>query len=77
MHNKTGQSVVVALSSGIFGFFGLPVYPLGNELAVETTYPVGEALSSGIVFMSGCVEVLLLVVLKLIYRLVILTSSSC
>ena len=53
MHNKTGQSILLAIMSGVFGFFGLPVYPLGNELAVETTYPVGEALSSGIVFMSG------------------------
>ncbi|CAK8680784.1 unnamed protein product [Clavelina lepadiformis] len=53
MHNKANQWVVLTCMCGLFGFFSIPVYPIGNELAVETTYPVGEATSSGIVFMSG------------------------
>lgn len=53
MQNMPDLQVPIALSCGFFGLFGLPVYPIGNELAVETTYPVGEATSSGILFMFG------------------------
>uniref|UniRef100_H2Y906 Major facilitator superfamily (MFS) profile domain-containing protein n=1 Tax=Ciona savignyi TaxID=51511 RepID=H2Y906_CIOSA len=52
-HNHVNQPGLIAAMCGVFGFFGIPVYPVGNELAVETTYPVGEAASSGVVFMSG------------------------
>ncbi|CAK8680793.1 unnamed protein product [Clavelina lepadiformis] len=63
MHNKANQWVVLTCMCGLFGFFSIPVYPIGNELAVETTYPVGEATSSGIVFMSGQLQGLILILL--------------
>ncbi|CAK8677998.1 unnamed protein product [Clavelina lepadiformis] len=63
MHNKPYQWVLLACMCGLFGFFGIPIYPIGNELAVETTYPVGEATSSGIVFMSGQLQGIVLVLL--------------
>ncbi|CAK8678000.1 solute carrier family 49 member A3-like isoform X2 [Clavelina lepadiformis] len=63
MHNQANQWVVLTCMCGLFGFFSLPVYPIGNELAVETTYPVGEATSSGIVFMSGQLQGLILILL--------------
>ena len=53
VHNYTNQREAIASVLGVFGFFGVPVYPIGNELAVETTYPVGEATSSGVIFMIG------------------------
>jgi len=61
LHNYTGQWVPLGFVCGVFGLFGIPVYPVGNELAVETTYPVGEATSSGIVFMSGQLQGIILV----------------
>ena len=59
VHHYPHQRVWVALTLGVFGFFGIPVYPIGNELAVEATYPVGEATSTGVIFMLGFVDVLL------------------
>ncbi len=38
-----------------FGFFGYSVYPVAMELGVECSYPVGEATSSGLIFVSGYV----------------------
>nr|CAB3263800.1 major facilitator superfamily domain-containing protein 7-like [Phallusia mammillata] len=61
LHNRPNQWVAIAVACGVFGFFGIPVYPIGNELAVETTYPVGEATSSGVVFMSGQLQGIILV----------------
>lgn len=63
MHSYPGLWVPIAISLGAFGLCGLPVYPIGNELSVETTYPVGEATSSGILFMSGQLQGILLVVI--------------
>nr|XP_002123744.1 solute carrier family 49 member A3 [Ciona intestinalis] len=60
-HNHVNESALIASMCGLFGFFGIPVYPVGNELAVETTYPVGEATSSGVVFMSGQLQGIVLV----------------
>ncbi|XP_077972584.1 solute carrier family 49 member A3-like [Styela clava] len=69
MHNREGLWVPIAISCGVFGLFGLPVYPIGNELSVETTYPVGEATSSGILFMFGQLQgIVLVVVLSAIGR---------
>lgn len=61
VHHYEGQRVAIACTLGAFGFFGVPVYPIGNELAVETTYPVGEATSSGVIFMLGQLQGILLV----------------
>uniref|UniRef100_A0A1I7ZTV9 MFS domain-containing protein n=1 Tax=Steinernema glaseri TaxID=37863 RepID=A0A1I7ZTV9_9BILA len=46
----------VALSIALFGVFGFAIYPIGLELGVETTYPVAEATSSGLIIMSGQVQ---------------------
>lgn len=48
-----GQPALVAISCGLFGFFGVGVYPIGLELAVEATFPVEESISTAFIFMSG------------------------
>lgn len=47
------QPALVAISTGLFGFFGVGAYPIGLELAVEATYPVEESISTAFIFMSG------------------------
>lgn len=48
-----GQPAIVAVTCGLFGFFGVGAYPIGLELAVEATYPVEESISTAFIFMSG------------------------
>ncbi|KAK8391780.1 hypothetical protein O3P69_017424 [Scylla paramamosain] len=48
-----GQPALVTISCGLFGFFGVGVYPIGLELAVEATFPVEETISTAFIFMSG------------------------
>lgn len=62
VHNRPDQWVLIAITCGVFGLFGLPVYPVGNELSVETTYPVGEATSSGMLFIFGQLQSIVLVI---------------
>lgn len=51
----TGNSneiwILLAISS--FGACALSMYPLGLELGVETTFPAPEALSTGILILTG------------------------
>uniref|UniRef100_A0A672G8A8 Major facilitator superfamily (MFS) profile domain-containing protein n=1 Tax=Salarias fasciatus TaxID=181472 RepID=A0A672G8A8_SALFA len=47
------QKVAVAAVCSLFGFFGFSIYPVAMELSVECTYPVGEAMSTGLIFVSG------------------------
>lgn len=47
------QKIAVAAVCSLFGFFGFSIYPVAMELSVECTYPVGEATSAGLIFMSG------------------------
>lgn len=47
------QEVAIATVCGLFGGFGFSVYPVVMELSVECSYPVGEATSAGLVFVSG------------------------
>ncbi|KAM8909276.1 solute carrier family 49 member A3 isoform 2-T2 [Spinachia spinachia] len=47
------QKVAVALVCSLFGLFGFSIYPVAMELSVECSYPVGEATSAGLVFVSG------------------------
>ena len=54
--------VYVALSFAFFGVFAFGMYPLGLELAVEVTYPVDEAISTAMIFMSGQIQGGILVV---------------
>ncbi|KAK4312128.1 hypothetical protein Pmani_016421 [Petrolisthes manimaculis] len=50
------QRALVAITTGLFGFFGVGAYPIGLELAVEATYPVEESISTAFIFMSGQVQ---------------------
>lgn len=47
------QHAWVAVTAALFGGFGLTIYPISMELAVEVTYPVAEATSSGLCIVAG------------------------
>lgn len=47
------QKAAVAAVCSLFGFFGFSIYPVAMELSVECSYPVGEATSAGLIFVSG------------------------
>ncbi|CAB1455722.1 unnamed protein product [Pleuronectes platessa] len=57
------QKVAVAVVCSLFGFFGFSIYPVVMELSVECSYPVGEATSAGLVFVSGQVQSVLYIVI--------------
>ena len=44
---------LVTVAVCTLGFFGFAVYPLSLELSVESTFPVAEATSSGVLMLSG------------------------
>ncbi|BFY97761.1 hypothetical protein BsWGS_00801 [Bradybaena similaris] len=54
------MEVPIAVSVALFGFFGFAIYPTSLEMAVEVTYPVAEATSTGIVFLSGQIQGIIL-----------------
>ena len=59
--------MVIAFSCALIGAFGLPLLPLGNELVVETTYPVKSTTTTGLVFLGGQVQgILILIALELV-----------
>ncbi|XP_064415770.1 solute carrier family 49 member A3 isoform X2 [Latimeria chalumnae] len=47
------QAVALAVACSLFGMFGFSIYPVCMELSVECVYPVGEATSAGLIFISG------------------------
>lgn len=47
------QKVILGIVCALFGLFGFAAYPVAMELSVECSYPVGEATSAGLVFISG------------------------
>ncbi|XP_067373805.1 solute carrier family 49 member A3 isoform X2 [Channa argus] len=47
------QKAAVATICSLFGFFVFSIYPVAMELSVECSYPVGEATSAGLLFISG------------------------
>ncbi|XP_053146584.1 solute carrier family 49 member A3 isoform X3 [Hemicordylus capensis] len=57
------QVYVLATVSSLFGFFGFATYPIAMELAVECSYPVGEGTSSGLIFVTGQVLGVIVMVL--------------
>ncbi|XP_031722797.1 solute carrier family 49 member A3 [Anarrhichthys ocellatus] len=73
------QKVAVAVVCSLFGFFGFSIYPVAMELAVECSYPVGEATSAGLVFVSGQVQSVIYIVLlqALTKRLADSPLSTC
>ncbi|ULT88876.1 hypothetical protein L3Y34_007819 [Caenorhabditis briggsae] len=52
---KTGplDSIIVYILCGCLGAFSIPQFPIGVELGVETTFPVMEATSSGVLVIFG------------------------
>ncbi|XP_034545355.1 solute carrier family 49 member A3 [Notolabrus celidotus] len=57
------QKAAIAAVCSLFGFFGYAIYPVAMELSVECSYPVGEATSAGLLFISGQVQSVLYIVL--------------
>lgn len=45
----TGSILVLATVTGLMGFFMTPIFPLGLEFACEITFPIGEAVSGGVI----------------------------
>ncbi|XP_062331812.1 solute carrier family 49 member A3 isoform X1 [Osmerus eperlanus] len=58
-----GQKVAVAAGASAFGFFGFSIYPVAMELSVECSYPVGEATSAGLIFISGQIQSVIYIML--------------
>ncbi|XP_076594739.1 solute carrier family 49 member A3 [Chaetodon auriga] len=73
------QEAAVAAVCSLFGFFGFSIYPVAMELSVECTYPVGEATSAGLIFISGQVQSVLYMILlqALTHRLTESPLSTC
>ncbi|XP_076861883.1 solute carrier family 49 member A3 isoform X2 [Brachyhypopomus gauderio] len=57
------QRAIVIVACVLFGFFGFGVYPVAMELSVECSYPVGEATSAGMIFISGQIQSIIYMVL--------------
>ncbi|XP_054648649.1 solute carrier family 49 member A3 [Dunckerocampus dactyliophorus] len=57
------QKVAVATLCALFGFFGFSIYPPMMEMSVESSYPVGEATSAGLIFISGQIQSLIYIIL--------------
>lgn len=50
------QKALVGAVCALFGLFGFSIYPVAMELSVECSYPVGEATSAGLIFISGQIQ---------------------
>ncbi|KAK9963425.1 hypothetical protein ABG768_006612 [Culter alburnus] len=57
------QKIIIGAVCAWFGLFGYSVYPIAMELGVECSYPVGEATSSGLIFVSGQIQAALYMLL--------------
>ncbi|XP_063150938.1 solute carrier family 49 member A3 [Candoia aspera] len=57
------QTYAVAIGSSLLGLFGFSVYPIAMELNVECSYPVGEGMSSGIIFVISQILAVLFILL--------------
>ncbi|XP_021355956.1 major facilitator superfamily domain-containing protein 7-a-like [Mizuhopecten yessoensis] len=55
------QEALIAASICVFGMFGFALYPISLEMAVEITYPVAEATSSGLLVVSGQVQGIIMI----------------
>ncbi|XP_013362299.1 PREDICTED: major facilitator superfamily domain-containing protein 7 isoform X2 [Chinchilla lanigera] len=58
-----GQAIVLAAICSLLGLFGFSVAPVAMELAVECSFPVGEGAATGLVFVLGQAEGVLIMVL--------------
>lgn len=73
------QKIAIAAVCSLFGFFGYAIYPVAMELSVECSYPIGEATSAGLLFISGQVQSVLYIVFlqSLTKRLADSPLSTC
>nr|XP_020449687.1 major facilitator superfamily domain-containing protein 7 [Monopterus albus] len=73
------QEVAVAAVCSLFGFFAFSIFPVAMELSVECSYPVGEATSAGLIFVSGQVQsvVYILLLQSLTVQLADSPLSTC
>ncbi|KAL7858412.1 hypothetical protein AOLI_G00185140 [Acnodon oligacanthus] len=73
------QKAVVLAVCALFGLFGFAIYPVAMELSVECSYPVGEATSAGLIFISGQIQSIIYIVLlqALTKRLADSPNSLC
>lgn len=46
-----GYAIIAEVA--LIGFFAFAIYPVGTEIAAECTYPVGVAISTGFIQLSG------------------------
>ncbi|XP_033756588.1 solute carrier family 49 member A3-like isoform X1 [Pecten maximus] len=58
------QEALVAASICLFGMFGFALYPISLEMAVEITYPVAEATSSGLLVVSGQIQGIVMILVS-------------
>ncbi|XP_012928468.1 major facilitator superfamily domain-containing protein 7 isoform X2 [Heterocephalus glaber] len=58
-----GQAIALAAVCSLLGLFGFAVAPVAMELAVECSFPVGEGAATGLVFVLGQAEGVLIMVL--------------
>lgn len=47
------QAVALAAICSLLGFCGFSVAPVATELAVESSFPVGEGAAAGLIFVMG------------------------
>ncbi|KAL3081043.1 hypothetical protein niasHT_037511 [Heterodera trifolii] len=52
-YNSQLDTVILSVLLVLLGFFSIPVFPISLELGVESTFPVEEATSSGLLVISG------------------------
>ncbi|XP_076793873.1 solute carrier family 49 member A3 isoform X1 [Arvicanthis niloticus] len=58
-----GQTFALAAICSLLGLFGFSVAPVVMELAVESSFPVGEGASAGLIFVLGQAEGVLIMLL--------------
>lgn len=51
--NRPSKFALISVSCCIIGFFGFASLPVALELSVETTFPVSEGVSAGLMWMCG------------------------
>jgi len=50
---RRDEIVLLAISAAVLGITITPVIPISLELGVEVTYPVGEAMPTGLLMTAG------------------------
>lgn len=52
-NNKNLFNVLLLISFGLYGFCLIPLFSIAMDFACELTYPVGESVSSGLMYSSS------------------------